>query len=163
MSVEQKFATDIILNSLPPSYLGFIVNFHMHGMDKSLQELQGMLRIAYGDMKKSSSVLMIQEGGRKIKKKKRKWLLKYKGKGKQVPNQNTPKIKVSATSDCYYYNGKSHWKRNCPKYLADLKSGIVSKASISDTFVVKVTLLPLFLIGYWIPDHVLIYVRIYMH
>ena len=135
----------------------------MHGMDKSLQELLGMLRIADDDMKKRSSIFMIQEGGRKIKKKKRKWLLKYKGKVKQVPNQNTPKIKVSATSDCYYNNGKSHWKRNCPKYLADLKSGIVSKSSISDTFVVKVMLLPLFLIGYWIPDHVLIYVRIYRH
>ena len=44
----------------------------MHGMDKSLQELLGMLRIADGDMKKRSSVFMIQEGGRKIKKKKKK-------------------------------------------------------------------------------------------
>ena len=70
--LSKELATDIILNSLPPSYSGFIMNFHMHGMDKSLQELQGMLRIADGDMKKRSSVFMIQEGGRKIKKKKKK-------------------------------------------------------------------------------------------
>jgi len=135
--LSKEFATDIILNSLPPSYLGFIVNFHMHRMDKSLQELQGMLRITNGDMKKSSSVLMIQEGGRKIKEKK-KVAPKYKGKGKKVPNQNTSKINVSAYYDCYYCNGKCHWKRDYPKYLADLKSGIVSKPSISDTFVVEV-------------------------
>jgi hypothetical protein len=51
--ISKEFATDIILHSLPPSFSGFIMNFHMLGMDKSLQELQGMLRIADGDMKKS--------------------------------------------------------------------------------------------------------------
>jgi hypothetical protein len=53
-------------------------------MDKSLQELQEMLRIADGEMKKSSSMLMIQEGEKRIKKIKRKATLKitlkYKGK-----------------------------------------------------------------------------------
>jgi hypothetical protein len=55
-----------------------------------------MLRITDGDMKKGSSILMIQKGRRKIKKMKKKVAPKYKGKGKQVLNQNTPKIKVSA-------------------------------------------------------------------
>jgi hypothetical protein len=45
-----------------------------------------MLRIADGEMKKSFSNLMIQEGGRRIKKTKRKATpkvaFKYKGKGK---------------------------------------------------------------------------------
>ena len=50
--LTKEFATDIILHSLPPSYKGFIMNFHMLGMDKSLQELQGMLRVADDDMKK---------------------------------------------------------------------------------------------------------------
>jgi hypothetical protein len=44
----------------------------MLGMDKSLQEFQGMLRITDGEMKKSSSSLVIQEGARKIKRMKRK-------------------------------------------------------------------------------------------
>lgn len=70
----KQLATDIILNSLPPSYSGFIVNLHKHEMNKSLQELQGMLRIDDGDIENSSHVLMIQEGGRKIEKAKRKWL-----------------------------------------------------------------------------------------
>jgi hypothetical protein len=63
---------------------------------------------------------------------------KYKGKGKLVQIANTPMINVSADTDCYYCNGKGHWKRNCPKYLEDLKIENVSKASVSSTFVVEV-------------------------
>ncbi|XP_078170700.1 uncharacterized protein LOC144564967 [Carex rostrata] len=105
----------------------------MLGMDKSLQELQGMLRIADGDMKKKSSVLMIQAGGKKIKKAPKKVAPKYQDKGKKILKPNPPKIKVAASSECYYCNSKGHWKRNCLKYLADLKSGKVSKASTSGT------------------------------
>ncbi|XP_078169206.1 uncharacterized protein LOC144563596 [Carex rostrata] len=136
--ISKEFATDIILHSLPPSFSGFIMNFHMLGMDKSLQELQGMLRIADGDMKKKSSVLMIQAGGKKIKKAPKKVAPKYQGKGKKVLKPNPPKIKVAASSECYYCNSKGHWKRNCLKYLADLKSGKVSKASTSGIFVIEV-------------------------
>ena len=136
--LSKEFATDIILHSLPPSFSGFIMNFHMLGMDKSLQELQGMLRIADGDMKKKSSVLMIQAGGRKIKKAPKKVAPKYKGKGKMIPKPNPPKIKVAASSDCFYCKSKGHWKRNCPKYLADMKSGNVSKVSTSGIFVIEV-------------------------
>jgi gag-polypeptide of LTR copia-type/Zinc knuckle len=118
--LSKEFATYVILNSLPPSYSNFIRNYHMLGIDNSLQELQGMLRIADKDMKKSSSILVIQEGARKIKKMKHKATPKvapkYKDKGKMVPNQNTPKAKDSSTSDCFYCQNKGHWKRNCPKY-----------------------------------------------
>jgi gag-polypeptide of LTR copia-type len=82
--LSKEFATDVILNSLPPSYSNFIRNYHMLGMDKSLHELQGMLMITDGEMKKNSSNLMIQEGGTRIKKTKHKVtpkiVLKYKGK-----------------------------------------------------------------------------------
>jgi gag-polypeptide of LTR copia-type len=139
--LSKEFATDIILNSLPPSYSNFIMNYHMLGMDKSLQELQGMLRIAEVDMKKSSSVLMVLEGVRRTKKMKRKATPKvapkYKGKGKMVPNQNTSKAKAS-TSDCFYCQGKGHWKMNCPKYLEDVKTRKVPKASTSSIFMIEV-------------------------
>ena len=139
--LSKEFVTDVILNSLPPSYSNFIRNYYMLGMDKSLQELKGMLRIADGDMKKSSSILVIQEGARKIKKMKRKatpkMAPKYKGKGKMVPNQNTSKAKAS-TSDCFYCQGNSHWRRNCPKYLEDLRTGKVPKVSTSGIFMIEV-------------------------
>jgi len=136
--LSKEFATDIILHSLPPSYSGFIMNFHMLGMEKSLQELQGMLRIADDDMKKNSSILMIQAGSRKIKKTPKKMAPKYKGKGKQILKPNPPKIKVAASSDCFYCHSKGHWKRNCPKYLTDMKAGKVPKASTSGIYVIEV-------------------------
>jgi gag-polypeptide of LTR copia-type len=34
--LSKEFATDVILNSLPPSYYNFIRNYHMLGIDKSL-------------------------------------------------------------------------------------------------------------------------------
>ena len=39
-----ELATDAVLGSLPPSYGTFILNYHMHGMDKKLTELHGMLK-----------------------------------------------------------------------------------------------------------------------
>ena len=44
--ISEEFAADIILNSLPSAYGQFISNYHMHGMDKKLTELHGMLKQA---------------------------------------------------------------------------------------------------------------------
>ena len=49
-----ELATDFILVSLPPSYVNFISNYHMHGAEKGLNELCGMLKIAESDIKKST-------------------------------------------------------------------------------------------------------------
>jgi hypothetical protein len=37
-----------------------------------------------------------------------------------------------------YCQSKGHWKRNCPKYLEDVRTGKVLKTSTSDIFIVKV-------------------------
>ena len=96
-----------------------------------------MLRIAKYDMKKSSSILVIRAGEKNVKPPK-KMAAKYKGKGKKIAKPNPPKVKVSAASECFYCKVKGHWKRNCPKYLMDVKSGYVSKASSSDNFIVEI-------------------------
>ena len=36
-----------------------------------------------------------------------------------------PKAKPKPETKCFYYKGNGHWKRNCPKYLADKKDGKV--------------------------------------
>ena len=41
-----ELSTDTILGSLPDSYGPFISNYHMHGMEKKLTELHGMLKVA---------------------------------------------------------------------------------------------------------------------
>src|SRR3954465_13441919 len=59
----QELATDLILASLPSSYGQFISNYHMHGVEKGLNELCGMLKTAESDMKKCaghSHVMAVQ-------------------------------------------------------------------------------------------------------
>ena len=126
--ISEEFATDIILNSLPSAYGQFISNYHMHGMDKKLTELHGMLKQAEADLKKGTSqVLMVQN---KAKFKKSSWTKKKaKSGGKQaqdpVPSASSgTKPSPSAGSTCFYCKADGHWKRNCSKYLADkAKSG----------------------------------------
>ena len=38
-----------------------------------------------------------------------------------------PKSGPKPETKCFYYKGTGHWKRNCPKYLADKKDGKVNK------------------------------------
>ena len=44
--LSQELATDLILNSLPDSYGQFVMNYNMNEMDKSMSELQMMLKTA---------------------------------------------------------------------------------------------------------------------
>jgi hypothetical protein len=53
--ISEEFATNFILASLPPSYGNFITNYHMHGAEKGLNELCGMLKTVEGDIKKSAA------------------------------------------------------------------------------------------------------------
>ena len=50
-----------------------------------------------------------------------------KGKnGKQVAAQvKKPKSGPKPETKCFYCKGTGHWKRNCPKYLANKKDGKV--------------------------------------
>ena len=38
-----------------------------------------------------------------------------------------PKSGPKLETECFYCKGTRHWKRNCPKYLADKKDGKVNK------------------------------------
>ncbi|KAK9169718.1 hypothetical protein Syun_001858 [Stephania yunnanensis] len=62
-SISQELATDLILNSLPGSYLQFMINYNMNNMEKSISELYLMLKTTEQYIKKpSSNVLMVQKG-----------------------------------------------------------------------------------------------------
>ena len=49
-----------------------------------------------------------------------------------------PKSGPKPETKCFYCKGTGHWKRNCPKYLADKKDGKVK--GIFDIHVIDVTL-----------------------
>ncbi|KAK1679909.1 hypothetical protein QYE76_040757 [Lolium multiflorum] len=50
-----------------------------------------------------------------------------KGGKKVAAPPEKPKAGPKPDTVCYYCKEKGHWKRNCSKYLADLKSGLIKK------------------------------------
>ena len=139
--LSEEFATDVILNSLPSAYGAFISNYHMHGMDKKVTELHGMLKTAEADIKRGTNqVLMVQSS--KIKKKSwSKKKAKSKGaaqSGSAATAGSVTKSTPSSPTVCFYCKEEGHWKRNCDKYQADKGKASGSKTSDSGTVVVNV-------------------------
>ena len=61
----------------------------------------------------------------------------FKKNNKQVAAQvKKPKSGPKPETECFYCKGTGHWKRNCPKYLADKKDGKVK--GIFDIHVIDV-------------------------
>ncbi|KAK1606892.1 hypothetical protein QYE76_030565 [Lolium multiflorum] len=109
-------------------------------MNKELPELFSMLKSAEVEIQKEHQVLMVNKTTKFKKQGKPKKDLKKGGK-KAAAHPEKPKGGPKPDTDCYYCNGKGHWKRNCSKYLADLKSGLVKKKKgISDIHVIDVYL-----------------------
>ena len=52
---------DRVLQSLPPSYKGFVMNYNMQGMEKTIPELFAMLKSAEVEIKKEHQVLMVNK------------------------------------------------------------------------------------------------------
>lgn len=57
-----EIAIDHILTSLHESYDQFVMNFNMHGIEKSLAKLHGMLKNTKQNIKKTNLVLMVWNG-----------------------------------------------------------------------------------------------------
>src|SRR3954469_2093340 len=126
-----------VLQSLPPSYKNFVMNYNMQNMDKSLLELFSMLKSAEVEIKKEHQVLLVNKTTKFKKQGKSKKKGNLKKGGKKV---TAPAKKTKPDTECFYYKGEGHWKRNCPKYLADLKNGNIKKKGISDIHVIDVYL-----------------------
>ena len=62
LKIEQELAIDIIFQSLPKPYDGFIMNYNIHGMNKSISELHGMLKTAEKNIKTIKDILMVNKG-----------------------------------------------------------------------------------------------------
>src|SRR3954464_13797602 len=112
-----------VLQSLPPSYKNFMMNYNMQNMNKQLPELFSMLKSAEVEIKKENQVLMVNKTTKFKKQGKSKKKGNFKKGGKKV-TATAKKTKAGPKSDTefFYCKGEGHWKRNCPKYLADLKN-----------------------------------------
>ena len=58
---------DRILQSLPPSYKSFVMNYNMQGMNKTIPELFAMLKAAEVEIKKEHQVLMVNKTRKRTK------------------------------------------------------------------------------------------------
>ncbi|KAK1651870.1 hypothetical protein QYE76_069675 [Lolium multiflorum] len=129
-----------VLQSLPPSYKNFVMNYNMQNMNKELPELFSMLKSAEVEIRKEHQVLMVNKTTSfKKQGKPNKGNFKKGGKKVAAPPEK-PKAGPKPDTVCYYCKEKGHWKRNCPKYLADLKSGLIKKKGIFDIHVIDVYL-----------------------
>ena len=70
---------DIILQSLPPSYKSFMMNYNMQGMNKTIPDLFAMLKAAEVEIKKEHQVLMVNKTTS----------FKKKGKGRRGTSRRT--------------------------------------------------------------------------
>ncbi|GKE07269.1 retrotransposon protein, putative, ty1-copia subclass [Tanacetum coccineum] len=126
---------------------GFVRNYNMHNMRKTIGELHAML-IEYekGLPKKAKTPQVMMIKGGKIQKANKKSLkakgkCKANGKGndKQIyiskPKNPKPSTKEHPAKDdtCHHCKEMGHWKRNCQVYLAELlkKKKQVGSASSS--------------------------------
>jgi hypothetical protein len=130
--------TDRVLQSLPPSYKSFVLNYNMPGMNKSVAKLFTMLKVAESDIQKELQVLMVNKTTSFKKGKGKKGNFKKGGKA-VAPPVKKPKAGPKPETECFYCKGTDHWKRNCPKYLADKKEANINKG-IYDIHVIDVYL-----------------------
>ncbi|KAK1651569.1 hypothetical protein QYE76_069374 [Lolium multiflorum] len=139
--IPNRLGINRVLQSLPPSYKNFVMNYNMQNMNKELPELFAMLKSAEIEIKKEHQVLMVNKTTSFKKQGKSKGKFKKGGKKAATPPVK-PKTGPKPDAECYYCKEKGHWKRNCSKYLADLKSGLVKKKKegISDIHVIDVYL-----------------------
>nr|KAJ0212110.1 hypothetical protein LSAT_V11C400165970 [Lactuca sativa] len=138
VNFRKELAIDIILHSLPSCYDQFRMTYHMNKEEVTLSKLQGLLKTTESGLKgklvvttpTSTAGLVLAIGQGKGKKRKSP----SKGtKGKTLDGSSLSGTKKGfftpsanpKEAECFYCHEKSHWKRNCPKYLQDVKDGKV--------------------------------------
>ena len=94
---------DRILQSLPPSYKSFVMNYNMQGMNKTIPELFAMLKAAEVEIKMEHQVLMVNKTTS----------FKKKGKGKKKGNfkKNSKQVVVQEKKPRFNL-GFLHWSGN---------------------------------------------------
>ncbi|GJU97128.1 retrotransposon protein, putative, ty1-copia subclass [Tanacetum coccineum] len=111
--LPQDISVGLILNGLTKDFVGFVRNYNMHNMGKTIGEIHAMLID-----KANKKNRLLQKAKNKVK---------GKGKDKKdyIPKPKNPKptaMERPAKDDaCHHCKEVGQWKRNCPVYLAELQ------------------------------------------
>jgi len=103
-----ELATYAVLGSLPTSYGTFILNYHMHSMDKKLTELHGMIKEAKQDIKKGTHQVLMVQNTAKFKKSWSKKKTKAKGKEATPTIVATPNSGPNTGTVCFHCKETGH-------------------------------------------------------
>ena len=131
-NIDGESQADMILQSLPKSFKEFRLNYNMNKKIYTLFELmnefvveEGILCIASVDanMAEASSSKPKSKG----KGGKKKDFTKQDGKqlALGVDNKGKKKKKDYTKGKCLHFREKCHWKRNCPKFIANKNKGVM--------------------------------------
>ena len=151
---------NLILQSLPPSFSQFIMNYNMQGIKCSYSELNKMLQTVEEDIKKGvptrlpkAASLSASSSSRFKKTKKKKKQTKGKKSGPSVPpSGGVKKPKRAAEDACHHCGEIGHWKRNCPQYLAHIRQQKASSSGIFTYPVIDISMACEATVSSWILD-----------
>ena len=106
--IPNRLGINRVLQSLPPSYKNFVMNYNMQNMNKELPELFGMLKVAEIEIKKEHQVLMVNKTTSfKKKGKGKRGNFKKNGKPVAAPVKK-PKAGPKPETECFYCKGNGH-------------------------------------------------------
>src|SRR5215813_5416665 len=113
----------MILETLPKSFFQFKSNYIMNKLSFNLTQLLNELTIYESmmmDKPKPSFEANVTKSSKSAKMKKKKNIGKPKGKAMKKKNKKSSKD-TKPKGKCFHCGKDGHWKRNCPKYLTELK------------------------------------------
>ncbi|KAL0455642.1 UNVERIFIED_CONTAM: hypothetical protein Slati_0903400 [Sesamum latifolium] len=131
---KEETYVDVILQSLPPSFVQFIISYNMNGLEENLHKLINMLVQYEATIEKSTPSVLVGEASTAKAKGKLpaarrgrmmrhlqlllalQVLLLHRLRGKE----NRKRVRQSSIPNdiCIYCREKGHWKRECPKLLS---------------------------------------------
>ena len=105
---------DKVLQSPPPSYKGFVMNYNMQGMETTIPELFAVLKAAEVEIKKEHQVLMVNKTT-SFKKNGKGKKGNFKKNGKQVATpRRSPKLDLSLKLSAFTTKGLVTGSRTAP-------------------------------------------------
>ncbi|GJX07567.1 zinc finger, CCHC-type containing protein [Tanacetum coccineum] len=167
--VTLGLAVSLILIGPRKEFYGFVQNYNMHSLGKTVDESHAMLKLHEQNLPKNNAPALhairagkVQKGNNKHKKQQPQMVARGQNQGKGKNKlAYAPKPKISPSpkredpakdSICHECSETGHWKRNCPQYLAELLKKKKNAASGAGGSGIFTTELNTFLNRSWIYD-----------